>query len=55
MQQGNFRNLNRVIFIQWKFYNFFCRRHSLMNLPYNNVSRIMQHGNFRNLNRVIFT
>ena len=40
----------------YKFYDFFCRQHSLMNQPrYNNLFRFMQHSNFRNLYRVIFT
>ena len=38
-----------------KFYDFFCRRHFLMNRScYNNLFKIMQHDNFRNLSRVIF-
>ena len=46
----------QIIIIFYKFYYFFCRRHSLMNQPcYNNLLQIMQHHNFRNLNRVIFT
>ena len=44
-----------IIFLN-KFYDFFCRRHSLMNHPcYNNLLKIMQYNNFQNLNRVIFT
>ena len=40
----------------YKFYDFFFRRHSLMNQPcYNDLFQFMQHGNFWNLNRVIFT
>ena len=40
----------------YRFYDFFCRRHSLMNRPYyNNSFQFMQHDNFRNLNRAIFT
>ena len=40
----------------YKFYDFFCRRHSLMNRPYyNNLFQFIPHSNFRNLNRVIFT
>ena len=39
----------------YKFYNLFCRRHSLMNRPfYNNLFKFMQH-NFWTLNRIIFT
>ena len=46
----------QIIIIFYKFYYFFCRRHSLMNQPcYNNLLQTMQHHNFRNLNRVIFT
>ena len=46
--------LNQLLF--YKFYDFFCRLHSLMNRPcYNDLFQFMQHGNFRNLNRVIFT
>ena len=38
------------------FYDFFCRRHSLMNrFCYYNIFQIMKHDNFRNLNEVIFT
>ena len=39
----------------YKFYDLFCRRHSLMSgLYYNNLFRFMQHDDFRNLNTVIF-
>ena len=38
----------------YEFYDFSCRRYSLMNRPcYNNLFQFMQHDNFRNLNRVI--
>ena len=44
-----------IIVFFYKFYNFFCRRYSLMNRPcHNNLFQFMQHDNFRNLNRVIF-
>ena len=34
----------------YKFYDFFCRRHSLMNRPCcNNLLQFMQHNKFRNL------
>ena len=47
--------LNQLLFF-YKFYDFFCRRHSLMNRPcYNNLFQIMQHEKLRNLNRAIFT
>ena len=40
----------------YKFYDFFCMQHSLMNqLCYNNLFQFRQHNNFQNLNRVIFT
>ena len=46
----------KQLFCLYKFYGFFCRRHSLMNRPcYNNLFQFMQHDNFQNLNRVIFT
>ena len=46
----------KTIIVFYKFYDFFCRRHSLMNRScYNNLFQFMQHDNFRNLNRVIFT
>ena len=39
----------------YKFYNFFCRRHYLVNQPsYNNLFQIMQQDNIRNFNKVIF-
>ena len=45
-----------TINVFYKFYNFFCREHSLMNRPYyNKLFQIIQHGNSPNLNRVIFT
>ena len=47
--------LNQLLFF-YKFYDFFCRRHSLMNRPcHNNLFQIMQHEKLRNLNRAIFT
>ena len=46
--------LKQLLFF-YKFYNFFCRRHSLMNQPcYNNLFQFMQHDKFRNLDRVVF-
>ena len=37
----------------YKFYDFFCRRHSLMNRPCcNNLLQFMQHNKFRNLKLV---
>ena len=40
----------------YKFYDFFCRWHFLINREYYNyLFQIRQHGNFRKLNRVIFT
>ena len=40
----------------YKFYNFSCRRHSLMQRQcYKNLLQFLEHGNFRNLNRVIFS
>ena len=45
--------LKQLLFFFCKFYDFFCRRHSLMNRPcYNNLFQIRQHDNFRNVNRV---
>ena len=46
----------KTIIVFYKFYDFFCMRHSLMNRPsYSNSFQFIQHNNFRNLNRVIFT
>ena len=43
-------------FVFYKFYDFFCMRHSLMNRPYyNNLFQFRQCNNFQNLDRVIFT
>ena len=40
----------------YKFYDFFCRQHSLTNRPtYNDLFHIMQHDNIGNINNVIFT
>ena len=37
----------------YKFYDFFCRRHSLMNRPCcNNLLQFMQHNKFRSLKLV---
>ena len=48
--------LVKIIIVFYKFRNFFCWRHSLMNRPCNNNSfQIMQHDNFQNLNKVILT
>ena len=53
-QSNLYVTLKQMFF--YKFYDFFCKRHSLMNRPcYNNLFQFMQHDNFRNLNRVIFT
>ena len=50
------KKLPEALSFFYKFCNFFCRRHSLMNRPwYNNLFQFMQHVNFRNINRVIFT
>ena len=39
----------------YKFYDLFCRRHSLMSGPYyNSLFQFMQHDDFRNLSTVIF-
>ena len=49
-------NYVKTVTVFHKFYYFFCRRHSLMNLPcYNNLFEFIQHGNFQYLNRVICT
>ena len=46
----------KTIIVFYKIYDFFCRRHSLMNQPcHNNLFLFMQYDNLRNLNRVIFT
>ena len=46
--------LKQLLFFN-KFYDFFCRQHTLMNRScYNNLFQFMQNDNFRNLNRVIF-
>ena len=46
----------KMITVFYKFYEFFCRRHFLMNRRcYKNLFQFMQHDNFRNLNWVIFT
>ena len=50
------KKLPSALFFFNKFYNTFCRRHSLMDWPwYNNLFQFMQHVNFQNINRVIFT
>ena len=54
-QSNLYVTLKQLLFF-YKFYDFFCRRHSLMNRPcYNNLFQFMQHASFQNLNRVIFT
>ena len=54
--QSNLYVMLKQLLFFYNFYDFFCRRHSLMNRPcYNNLFQFMQHDNFRNLNRVIFT
>ena len=46
----------RTIIVLYKFYNFSCRWHSLMNRPcYNNLVQIIWHEKFWSWNRVIFT
>ena len=53
---SNFYVMLKQLLFFYKFYNFFCRRHSLMNRPcYNNIFQLIQHDNFWNLNRVFFT
>ena len=48
--------LNKLFFLFFKFYEFFCRQNSSMNRPcYNNLLQFIQHDNFRNLKRTIFT
>ena len=44
--------LKQLLFL-CKFYDFFCRRQSLMNRPYYNLVQAMQHDDFRNLNRFL--
>ena len=40
----------KAVIVFYKFYNFFCRLHSLMNrLCYNNLFKIMQYDNLLNL------
>ena len=47
--------VKQLLFLFNKFYDFFCRRYSMMNRPcYENFFQFVQHGNFRNLNRVNF-
>ena len=49
-------HVKTIIVFFYKFDDFFCRRHSLMNrLCYNNLYQFMRHDNFRNLNMVIST
>ena len=46
----------KQLLLFYKFYDLFCRRHSLVNrLCHNNLSWFLQNNNFRNLHRVIFT
>ena len=46
----------KPIIVFYRFYDLFCRRHSLMNRPcYDNLFQFVQHDNFLNLDRVIFT
>ena len=46
----------KQLLLFYKFYDFFCRRQSLMNRPcYENLSQIMKHDNFWHLCRVVFT
>ena len=45
----------KPVTVFYNFYDFFCRWHSLMNRPCNNILfNFMQHDNFWKLNRVIF-
>ena len=54
--QSNLYVMLKQLWFYYKFYDFFCRGHSLMNrLCYNNSIQFMQHDNFRNINGVIFT
>ena len=47
--------LKQLLFF-YKFYDFICRGHSLMNWQcYNNLFQSMQHDSFWNLNSVVFT
>ena len=53
--QSNLYVMIKQPLLFYKLYEFFCRRHSLMNGPcYNSLFQFMQHKNFRKLNRVIF-
>ena len=53
--QSNFGYYAKTIIFLNKFYDFFCRQHSLMNRScYNNLFQFTQHSNFRKLNRVLF-
>ena len=52
--QSNLYVMLKQFLLFYEFYDFSCRRYSLMNRPcYNNLFQFMQHDNFRNLNRVI--
>ena len=54
--QSNLCVMLKQLLFFYKFYDFLCKRHSLVNWPcYNNWFQIMEHSNFRNLIRVIFT
>ena len=52
--QSNLYVMLKQFLLFYEFYDFSCRRYSLMNRPcYDNLFQFMQHDNFRNLNRVI--
>ena len=52
--QSNLYVMLKQFLLFYEFYDFSCRRYSLMNRPcYNNLFQFMQHDNFRNLNRII--
>ena len=54
-QSNLYVTLKQLLFF-YKFYDFFCRRHSLMNRPcYNNLFQVMQYDNFQNFSKEIFT
>ena len=45
--ESNLHGMLKQLSYFYRFYDFFCRRHSLMNRPcYNNLFQTMQHKNF---------